>query len=263
MVLDSVRAAERLPAAGIDGTATKVGFMGYSGGSIATGWAAELQPAYAPELNVQAVVEGGVGADLAAAFKNLDGGPFGGYALAATTGVSRAYPALATLLEQILNADGKAFLNSIGDACNMQIVLSGLFKNSKNLLTVPDPLSIPLVKQILDENHMGRFRPSAPMYIYHAVNDELLPIKPVDDLVAHYCSEGVPVTYERDLLSEHIILVGTGAPSALAWLQDRMAGAPATGCHTSTQVSALLNPTALKALQNYLSGLIPLFFAPK
>src|SRR5262249_37625989 len=50
MTLDGIRAAESLPQAEVDGSRTKVGMMGYSGGSIATGWAAELQPSYEPEL---------------------------------------------------------------------------------------------------------------------------------------------------------------------------------------------------------------------
>lgn len=261
MTLDSVRAAERLPSAGLDGAATKVGLMGYSGGSIATGWAAEEQPSYAPELDVQGIAEGGLGADLRAAFTNLDGGLYGGYGLAAALGMSRAYPDMAQELASILNADGKAFSQSISDACNLEIVLRGLFKNSKNLFTVPHPMDMPVIKRVLDENRMGRFRPAAPLFVYHSINDEILPIKPVDDLVAKYCAAGVSVTYQRDVVSEHIALVGTGAPAALAWLQDRMAGKPTTGCHTSTQLSTLLSPAALSALTLYLTGLVPLFFS--
>ena len=46
----SVEAALNSPAAGLSGT-SKVGLIGYSGGAIATEWAAELAPTYAPELD--------------------------------------------------------------------------------------------------------------------------------------------------------------------------------------------------------------------
>ena len=48
--LDSLRAALSSPATGLTGT-TKIGLAGYSGGAIATEWAAQLAPTYAPEIN--------------------------------------------------------------------------------------------------------------------------------------------------------------------------------------------------------------------
>ena len=48
--LDSLRAALASPATGLPGT-TKIGLIGYSGGAIATEWAAELAPSYAPDIN--------------------------------------------------------------------------------------------------------------------------------------------------------------------------------------------------------------------
>jgi hypothetical protein len=77
-VLDGIRAAERLGSTGLAGSATPVGMWGYSGGGLATGWAAELQPSYAPELQVRGVASGGTPADLKAAAATIDGGPFSG-----------------------------------------------------------------------------------------------------------------------------------------------------------------------------------------
>jgi hypothetical protein len=56
----------------------------------------------------------------------------------------------------------------------------------------------------------------------------------------------VPVTYQRDILSEHIALVVTSAPTALDWLSARLSGIPPeSGCHTTTVASSLLSPSAL------------------
>lgn len=54
-VLDGIRATENFTPAGLEGTKTNVGIWGYSGGALASGWAAELQPGYAPELNIKGV----------------------------------------------------------------------------------------------------------------------------------------------------------------------------------------------------------------
>ena len=55
------RAATSSPLTGLS-TSTPVGMFGYSGGAIATDWAAQLAPAYAPDVNRQLVgaAEGGV-----------------------------------------------------------------------------------------------------------------------------------------------------------------------------------------------------------
>ena len=50
-VLDSIRAARSLPAAGLDPEGP-LGIYGYSEGGCAAGWALQLQPTYAPELNL-------------------------------------------------------------------------------------------------------------------------------------------------------------------------------------------------------------------
>lgn len=111
--LDGIRAAEQLPGTGLAGTATPVGVWGYSGGGLASGWAAELQPTYAPELDVKGVAAGGMPSDLAAAGRLLDGGPFSGLFIAAAVGVSREYPEILP----VFNEDGRQMIEDIGDQC--------------------------------------------------------------------------------------------------------------------------------------------------
>jgi hypothetical protein len=59
-VLDGIRASLALPAASLDASTTRIGLLGYSGGALASAWASELQPSYAPELHIVGVAEGGV-----------------------------------------------------------------------------------------------------------------------------------------------------------------------------------------------------------
>jgi hypothetical protein len=260
-VLDGIRAAESFGPAGLDGPATPLGMWGYSGGALATAWASELQPAYAPGLDVRGVAEGGVPVNLGNIAERINGGPFAGYYLAGVVGLGRAYPQLAALLQQILTPQGQAAAAAVGTECNSSIVQNYAFKNITSYTTSSDPLTLPAARQVLAADSLGQARPTGPLYVYQAVGDELIPIADVDGLVARYCAEGVPVTYSRNLASEHLTLVGTGAPAALAWLQDRLDGSgPApSGCSTTTVASNVLSGPALVALVRYLSGLAPLF----
>ena len=224
-VLDAVRAAQRFAPAGLRGSATPVGLWGYSGGGHATTWAAELQPSYAPELNVKGAAAGGVPADIEVTARHLDGGAFAGIYLAAAVGISRAYPEMD--IQSLLNPAGKAMVEDIGNQCIEDFTPNYAFRRMSEFTTVPDPLVVPRVRAMLEHNGLGRRAPRAPLFIYHSILDELNPIAPTDGLVATYCHAGVAVKYYRDPASEHISLVATGAPLAAAYLADRFAGKPA------------------------------------
>jgi Secretory lipase len=76
--LDSLRAALGSPASGVAG-AKKIGLIGYSGGAIATGWAAELASSYAPDISSRIVgaTMGGVLVDPAHNLHYVDGSASG------------------------------------------------------------------------------------------------------------------------------------------------------------------------------------------
>ena len=70
-------------------------------------------------------------------------------------------------------------------------------------------------------------RARAGVYIFHALNDELIPIAGVNALVTQYCNAGVAVTYYQDLASDHISLAFSGAPAAIGVPRVEIRGAPA------------------------------------
>jgi len=57
---------------GLSATAP-IGLWGYSGGGLATAWAAEVSGTYAPELNVVGAVLGSPVGDLGNTFRRLNG----------------------------------------------------------------------------------------------------------------------------------------------------------------------------------------------
>ena len=225
-VLDGIRAAEAQPGAGLAGAATPVGLWGYSGGGLATSWAAELQPGYAPELNIAGVASGGTPADFQAAVKQIDGGIASGLVLLASTGLTRAYPEMLTLL----NDAGRDMVRRIGDMCVGEAVSTFPYRHLNEFTTSKEPLAEPVARAVLETNHLGRLTPKAPVFLYHSVWDELIPFASARALQADWCHGGGHVTLYADALSEHSSLAVTGAPLAVSYLGSRFAGidVPAT-----------------------------------
>jgi len=220
-VLDGVRATLASPESGVTAR-SPIGLWGYSGGGLATGWAAELQPSYAPELKIAGVASGGTPADLAAAGRQMDGGPFSGLFLAAAIGVSREYPELLA----IFNAQGKQLIQEMDDLCVVEEALYA-FRSVKQYSDLPDPLAAPVAQQVLRINKMGDNAPKAPVYLYHSKFDELIPWAAGKALNDSWCAKGTKVSFYTDYASEHNILAVTGAPAAVAFLSARFLGLPA------------------------------------
>jgi len=224
-VLDGIRAAETLPGTGLAGRDTPVGLWGYSGGGLATSWAAELQPGYAPELNVAGVASGGTPSDFEAAFRQIDGGMASGLVLLSSTGLTRAYPEMLALL----NDAGREMVARIGDMCVGEAVSSFPFRHLNEFTTSKEPMSEPLARRVLELNHLGRRAPKAPVFLYHSVLDELIPFRTVQTLEADWCRQGGHVTLYADALSEHSSLAVSGAPLAVSFLGARFAGVEVPG----------------------------------
>ncbi|HWF53790.1 MAG TPA: lipase family protein, partial [Solirubrobacteraceae bacterium] len=213
-----------------------------------SGWAAQVQPSYAPKLNVRGVAVGGFATNLAEAVQNINGGFGAGLIASVLDGVARTVPALAAAINTYVTPAGKAILAKGVSQCELANVTQYAFMNLNNYLTIPltQLLALPAIKNALNGIGLGGTAPTAPMFVYHSVDDELIPVAGPDATVAKYCAAGDSVTYTRDILSEHVSLAFIGAPQALSWLTQRLTGgAVPHGCHTTTVLTMLLNPTTL------------------
>jgi pimeloyl-ACP methyl ester carboxylesterase len=223
-VIDSVRAAQRLPAAGLSATA-KVAFQGYSQGGGAALWAAEKQAAYAPELNLVGVAAGGVPGDLNAVADGLDGGIGFGFLAFAALGLDAAYPELH--LDSYLNDTGRTELaKARQDACLPELLLNYAFKKTSDFTTT-NPLPTPAWQARLGQNELGSGTIRVPVFQYHAVADEIVAEPQAEALMRTYCAKGVRVTW-KTYVAEHAIGIVAGIDDAFAFIQDRIAGRPAT-----------------------------------
>ena len=236
--LDGVRAAERFRPAELPGERTEVGMMGYSGGSIPTIWANALAHTYAPELHLVGIATGGVAANLRENIPSIDGSPFLSAILLASIGINRAYPDLD--LYSVLNERGRALASAIGrDAygCSggLTVAPGGRISQYTHYRDATDLLAQPRVSRVLDRlNLITGPRFTAPAYVYHEINDEILVIKPVDELVAAQCRAGATIQYHRSPVGEHATGAGAYLGPGMQYLADRFAGhhAPDT-CHNS------------------------------
>jgi secretory lipase len=222
--LDGIRAVRNFAAGGITAN-NPWAVYGYSGGGEASGWTAQLQPSYAPELHLAGVAMGGTPADPAAVARSLDGGLFSGYEAAAAASLDAEYPEAG--LQALLNDKGRDAISKARGKCLTDLLTSFAFQKLSGYTTVPDPLSVPSVAAVLKANTLGGAAPAAPIYDYHAIPDEIVPVAQDDALVATWCSMHVKVQKVRDLFAEHNIEELAGADNALAFLADRFAGKPA------------------------------------
>jgi hypothetical protein len=220
--LDGIRAALRFAPAGL-GAGAPLAMWGYSGGSLASVLAAQLQPRYAPDLRLSGIALGGLVPDIQATFDAFDKIYAGAAAgLVGIIGLDRAYPQRHLL--RYLNAKGRAAVAANQDACLGDTVVKYAGHKASEYATLP-PSFDAFLRKISPLNRPGT--PSAPVYDYHGTQDELAPIGPDRAMMARFCADGVAVQHV-ELPGEHFSEVGAGAGGALSFLADRFAGRPAT-----------------------------------
>ncbi|RQR81316.1 triacylglycerol lipase [Burkholderia sp. Bp9012] len=259
--LDSIRAALNTPSTGLAPT-SKVAMIGYSGGAIATNWAAQLAPSYAPDINKQLVgaAEGGVLVDPAHNLRYVDGSiVWGGVAAAALAGLSRGF---GFDLTPYLSDSGVAVFNDIQNQSLAYILpkytglhWATLFKPRY----ANDINSIPAYVTYANKVNAGlAASPTIPMYIGQGtagvldgtfgsqVGDGVMLAYDVRALAQKFCASGVPVVYTEYPL-EHAGAIAPWVAGMLPWLYDRFGGkaAPSNCALTALLPSNSLAPETL------------------
>ncbi|KAJ3499392.1 hypothetical protein NLG97_g372 [Lecanicillium saksenae] len=253
-VLDGIRAAINSNSfTGISKNPT-VTMWGYSGGSLASMWAAELQPSYAPELVIAGAAVGGTVPNITSVVTSINGKPHAGLIPTGVVGLMNQYAELRPVVEQHLLPQYKEKFFSVRNQCldadakefeNQDIV--GMFDDRNLVYTNPTAI------RIITENALGRGdTPKIPMFVYKSVADEISPVAETDALVAKYCASGASIQYQRDEKSDHSSLAILAAPKALQWLKETMHGKQRSGCSTKTVFSSILDLAALQVLPKFL-----------
>jgi triacylglycerol lipase len=248
-VLDGLRAALNHDPLDLSAD-TAIGLWGYSGGGLATAWAAEVYADYAAELNVVGAVLGSPVGDLGHTFRRLNGTLFSGLPAMVVAALSHVYPDLERVITEHVTDEGKAILQSLEEMTTSRAVIRMARKDMGTLVDQPleQILDSPAVQHVFDSIKLGTAAPSIPVLIVQAVHDELISVEDIDELAAVYSAGGTDVTYHRDMLSEHLLLHPMSAPMTLRWLRDRFAGRPVSTRRTRTKWPTLLNPSTYSGM---------------
>lgn len=246
-VLDGVRAATRsTELTGIRHNAT-VALWGYSGGSIASGWAAELHSSYAPELNLVGAALGGTVPNIPSVIKSLNKGYAAGLLPSGLLGLAAEFPEVSDIIQQAIRPQYKPAFERVKKQCLAADLEQFPFQDIVSMLKDPSVLTSGPLATVFKDVGLGKRAPKIPLYIYKPVYDEISPVADSDNLVKFYCKNGVSVHYDRDLASLHGTLLITGAARALSWLIDVVEGKhqPAI-CSVQDVISTLLDPKSLE-----------------
>ncbi|MDQ8046671.1 MAG: lipase family protein [Solirubrobacteraceae bacterium] len=231
-VLDAVRAAERLPEAGLSST-PKVLIRGYSQGGGAAMWAGQMAPTYAPEQNVIGVSGGGVPADLIQVAVKLQGSDNFGFLLNALIGLNNAYPELD--LDSYLSSDtAKSTLTNMNaNDCTVELLQNYKGQGAQQYFT-KTPFLQPTWMSRLKENTLGSTPINVPVFEYHGTQDTIVAYNQGSRLHDQYCALGMNVTWKTYDVG-HITGVARGNPDVMQFMKDRVAGLPAvSNCPTPT-----------------------------
>jgi hypothetical protein len=242
-VLDGIRAALSSERVGIS-PAAPIGLWGYSGGGLASAWAAEMCGEYAPELDIVGAVLGSPVGDLGHTFRRLNGSFLAGLPALVVAALAHAYPDLDRVIKEHTNDEGRALLSGLEKMTTVGAVFRMAGKNMDDYLDEPleDILSTPEVTHVFDNIKLGSAVPAPPVLIVQAVHDYLIDVHDIDELADAYAAGGADVTYHRDAFNEHLCLHPLSAPMTLRWLTDRFARRPLTDHLIRTAWPTMFNP---------------------
>jgi hypothetical protein len=232
--LDAIRATENYLRVS---SSTKVGMVGYSGGSIATEWASELAPSYAPALHIIGAAEGGVPVDFAHNLTYINGDDdWSGVIPAVLVSLGRAF---GVNISQYLSAYGQQVTSQVSGECIASFASSypGLTVQQLLLPQYSNPFQIPALVTILNHLIMGTSggTPAEPLLLgvgdSDGTGDGIMIDGDVEALAHEYCQRGVPVTFTVYPGLPHSDAAVPFEAQALTFLEGQFNGSPApNGC---------------------------------
>jgi hypothetical protein len=233
ITLDGIKAAENLLALA---PTTQVVLMGYSGGAIASDWAAELAPTYAPTLDLVGTALGGIAVDLNHNLTYVNGSQeWSGAIPAALIGIARAFHINLTPYE---SSYGAKLLAQAGGTC-LESDLGAYPGLTYEKLLNPKYTNIDQIPAIVKPlNHliMGSGGvPEEPFYMgvgdADGTGDDVMIDADDEALAQKYCGEGLPVQFTIYNKSDHGTAGEAFLPAAAEWAIQTLAGVPAhNGC---------------------------------
>ncbi len=238
--LDGIRAAEHVLHLH---AGARVGMIGYSGGSIASEWASELQPKYAPKLHLIGVAEGGIPVDLAHNLAYISGSSdWAGAIPAVVIGLMRAYHLRESTY---FDARGLRIAEKVKQGCLEPTAYPELHFSDLLKKKYKHWKQVPVFVRIFNDSIMGRTsRPHEPLLMgvgnADGRGDGVMISKDVQQLAHQYCRRGDDVAYHVYQGADHDAAVVPFETQAIAFLAQVYAKQhPASGCSSIKAGNAL------------------------
>ncbi|HUN33710.1 MAG TPA: lipase family protein [Trebonia sp.] len=241
--LDAIRATEGYLGAS---SSTEAGMVGYSGGAIATEWASELAPSYAPELHIVGAAAGGVPVDFAHNLTYVNGDDdWSGVIPAVLVSLGRAFGVNIT---PYLSSYGEQLTSQVSGECIASFASSypGLTIAQLLLPQYSNPFDVPVLVSILNHLIMGSSggTPGEPLLLgvgdSDGTGDGIMIDGDVEALAHEYCQRGVPVTFTVYPGLPHSDAAVPFEAQALTFLEGQFNGLPAPdGCASIGQGNSL------------------------
>jgi len=235
-LLDAARAARSVTGTSLT-PESRVGLYGYSQGGGASAAAAELQPSYAPDVNLAGAYAGAPPADLAEVMKGIDGSALAGALGWSINGFAQTDPSLKAVIDARTNDVGKAALKDTSTMCVGDAILGHAFTSSTKWTadgtSLADVIAAePKLRKVLAQQRIGNLKPAAPVRLATGVHDDIVGHAQARQLAVDWCRKGADVTYEAVLLpnlgdkilTNHLAPYLTDQGSAISWMTDRLSG---------------------------------------
>lgn len=160
-VLDGIRAALNSERVGLS-PATPIGLWGYSGGGLASAWAAEACGEYAPDLDIVGAVLGSPVGDLGHTFRRLNGTLLAGLPALVVAALQHSYPGLARVIKEHANDEGRQLLEQLTEMTTVDAVIRMAGRDMGDFLDEPleDILSTPEVSHVFGDTKLGSAVPT-------------------------------------------------------------------------------------------------------
>ena len=229
-VLDSVRAAGRIPVAG---AGTDFAVWGHSQGGHAALFTGQLAPAYAPELALAGIAAAAPATELGELFRrDLDETTGKVLTSMAVVSWSNVYPGAE--LSQVLEPVAVPLVREIAGGCiltDAQELAGALPVEELSLGFVSqDPTTVAPWKDLFAENTPGTGPLAPPLLVTQGTADTVVRPDVTAAFVEAQCRAGTTVELKTYEGVDHFGVRTASAPDVVAWIGDRFAGtaAPST-----------------------------------
>lgn len=213
---------------------TPVVTWGYSGAAVAAGWAAQLQPSYAPSINAAGFMLGGTPVNQTDAFVNQDNTGHSSWVFSGLVGISYAYPELLDWITPRLTQKGKKMYETLRKACFLDTARGYKHKklfSEEYIRGGSHMLYEPVFQDVFHQLNLGVNKtliPKAPVLMVHALYDSSVNYTGPLRVAKYWGSRGADVTIQlnKDSKINHPNTQVANIPTMILFMKERFANKP-------------------------------------